>query len=276
MSEQGITTGTTAIANPNQQRDMTVNQEPFETGLEGLDQGDLIIPRLTITQPTTPDIDAANQGKFCINVTGDFADTMRVSMIKLSKSRSLFPEKYKRDNEPLCRSHDFKFPAGDIKGATVMAEHCGLLPIAPGEKKAKHLCPYANWGANNEAPKCQEVWNLLIVDLATYMPMWFSLKSTALKPLRKIISAISMISQAKRIPMWGMQFDMALEKTVNDSGTFYVPIFNGLVNLPAVDAENMNLIRAQLAGVDIKDSTEQMTADAPADPSQTQPFNEEF
>ena len=236
---------------------------PIETGLEELDAGDLIIPRLTITQPSTPDIDTANQGKFCINITGDFHDNMRVAMIKLSKSRILFPEKYKRDNEPLCRSHDFKVPANDIPGATPMCDTCGLLPLAPGEKNAKHKCAYANWGADNEPPRCQEVWNSLIVDLESYMPMWFSLKSTALKPFRKIVSAISMISQAKKIPMWGMGFNMTLEKTVNDSGTFYVPAFSGLVALDKADAENMTAIRQQLAGVDIKDSAEPITPDAP-------------
>lgn len=251
-------------------------QEPFETGLEAMDAGDLIIPRLTITQPTTPDIPAEQQGKFCINITGDFHEKMTVAMIKLSKSRILFPEKYKRDNEPLCRSHDFIVPANDIPGATPMCDSCGLLPLVTGEKKAKHKCPYANWTGdekgNQVPPRCQEVWNSLVVDLESYMPMWFSLKSTALKPFRKIVSAISMISQAKKIAMWGLQFDMAIDKTTNDSGTFYVPNFSGLVPLEKSDFDNMTAIRAQLAGVDIKDSTEQLTPDAPA----AKPADEEF
>ena len=249
---------------------MAAYQEPFDNGLGELDAGDLIIPRLSITQPTTPEISAEQVGKFCINVTGDYQESMRVAMVKLSKSRILFPEKYKRDNDPLCRSHDFVSPANDIVGGSPMAATCQLIP---GDKK-KHVCEYANWGADNTPPRCQETWNLLIVDIDTYMPMWFSVKSTALKPLRKIVSAISMICQAKRLPMWALGFDMVLEKITNDSGTFYVPVFSGLVALPAEDAENMTAIRNQLVHVDIKDAVEPDRQDAP--PAQAAPADEEF
>lgn len=243
---------------------------PIETGLEELGAGDLIIPRLSITQPTTPDIANEQQGKFCVNITGDYQDTMRVALIKLSKSRILFPEKYKRDNDPLCRSHDFKMPANDIPNSEPMAASCGLIP---GDKK-KHVCEYANWGADNTPPRCQETWNLLIVDINTYMPMWFSVKSTALKPLRKIVSAVSMICQAKRLPMWSLGFDMAIEKTTNDSGTFYIPTFSGLTNLTPEDAANMDAIRAQLVNVDIKDAVEPDQQDAP--PPAQQQDDEQF
>jgi len=234
-------------------------QEPFDNGLGELEASDLIIPRLSITQPTTPEIEADQVGKFCVNVTGDFQDTLRVALVKLSKSRILFPEKYKRDNDPLCRSHDFIVPANDIDGATPMCDTCALLP---GER-SKHACEYANWAAGNTPPKCQETWNLLVVDIDTYMPMWFSVKSTALKPLRKIISAVSMISQAKRKPMWGMEFTMNLDKVTNDSGTFYLPSFSGLTILDDDEAENMAAIRAQLVDIDIKDSAEPVESDAP-------------
>ena len=245
--------------------ELAVIQEPFDNGLGELDAGDLIIPRLSITQPTTPDIAAEQVGKFCVNVTGDFQDKMRVAIIKLSKSRILFPEKYKRDNDPLCRSHDFKVPANDIKDREPMCNTCELVP---GEKK-KHVCPYANWTTDEKnhpcPPRCQETWNLLIIDVDTYMPMWFSVKSTALKPLRKIVSAVSMICQAKRLPMWTLGFDMALEKTTNDSGTFYLPVFSGLTALQADDAANMSAIRNQLVNVDIKDAVEKETQDAPVE-----------
>ena len=259
----------TAVATTNQ-TNIAAYQEPFDNGLGELDAGDLIIPRLSITQPTTPDIDAAQVGKFCVNITGDYQDNMRVAIIKLGKSRILFPEKYKRDNDPLCRSHDFIKPANDIQGAEPMAASCGLIP---GDKK-KHVCEYANWGADNTPPRCQETWNLLIVDLESYMPMWFSVKSTGLKPLRKIVSAISMISTAKRLPMWKMGFDMALEKTTNDSGTFYSPVFSGLTPLEDADAFNMDAIRAQLVHVDIKDAVEPDKQDAP--PAATTPADEDF
>lgn len=249
-------TETTAVAT-REENAVATNDPVVETGLEELDPSDLVIPRLSITQPTSPDVEEENKGKFSVNVTMDYLDTMHVALIKLSKSRILFPAKYNRDNEPLCRSFDFKFPADTIESP--MAEHCGLLP---GEKK-KHLCEYANWGADGSAPRCMETWDLLIVDLDTYMPMWFSLKSTALKPLRKIISAISMIAKAKKVPMWRLGFSMSLEKVVNQSGTFFVPVFSGLAQLEAADAENMDLIREQLVSASVQDSAEADHDDVP-------------
>jgi hypothetical protein len=251
---------------------MTAYQEPFDNGLGELDAGDLIIPRLSITQPTTPDIDAAQVGKFCINVSGDFHDKMRVAAIKLTKSRILFPEKYKRDNDPLCRSHNFTTPADDIPTSAPMCDTCQLIP---GDKK-KHFCEYANWGVNAkgkpEPPKCQETWNLLIVDINTYLPCWFSVKSTSLKPVRKIMSSVSMICQAKRLGMWTLGFDIELEKVTNDSGTFYVPKCSGLSALSPDDAANMTAIRTRLVNVDIKDAVE---PDAPEAPPAA-PVEEEF
>jgi len=234
--------------------------EGGDTGLEEIESGDLIIPRLNISQPTTPDIEQDKVGKFLINVTGDDYDTMNVAIVKLTKSRILFPEKYKRDNEPLCRSHDFKTPADDIEGATPMDKTCELIP---GDKK-NHVCPYANWGSDNTPPRCQETWNFLLVDLDSYIPMWFSVKSTALKPMRKIVSAISMICKAKRLPMWAMSFNINIEKIVNDSGTFYVPKCTKPEILSEDEIVNMTDIRTDLLDVDIKDAVE---ADKQAPPA---------
>jgi len=233
-------------------KEIATQDNHFDDGLGALDQGDLIIPRLNIVQKTTPDADPESIGKLAINITGDATEEMKVVLIKFSKSRVLFPEKYSKDNEPLCRSHDFLFPANDIEGAEPMNDNCQLIP---GDKK-KRACEYANWGAKNEPPRCQEVWNMLIVDLENYMPMWLSLKSTALAPIRKMVSSISMISRAKRIPMWGMKFDIKVKFNESDSGDYYTPIFSGLSLLDADDAENMGLIRGELVDVDIKDLVE--------------------
>lgn len=262
MTKATTAAATTELATTNGTA-VAAYQEPFDNGLGELSASDLIIPRLTITQPTTPEILPEQVGKLCVNVTGDFQDTMRVSIVKLGKSRILFPEKYKRDNDPLCRSHDFFTPADDIEGAKPMAESCGLKD---GSKI--HICSYANWGAGNEPPRCQETWNLLIVDIDAYMPMWFSVKSTGLKPLRKIVSAISMISNAKRVPMWGMGLTLTLEKITNDSGTFYSPVFSGLSILDESDTENMKDIRSQLVNVNIKDAAESEAPEAPVAPAE--------
>ena len=254
-----MTEETTALATtPGYQP--AVYNEPFDDGLGEMGSGDTIIPRLNITQSQTPDLPDGMEGKFCINVTGDYNDEMDVVVIKLSKSRILFPDKYKRDNAPLCRSHDFITPADDIKDAKPMCHTCELMPQTAEDIAAKrkpvHHCVYANWGSYGAPPRCNEVWNLLIVDIATYMPMWFSLKSSALKPAKKILSAIKMIAKAKRIPACVLSIKMQTEKTTNDSGTYFIPKFSHPLLLDEENAKNMALIRAELDGVNIKDSNE--------------------
>lgn len=243
--EQALTTTTTNLP--------AATNEPFDSGLEALDRGDVIIPRLTITQPTTPDVDAANIGKFSVNITGDFYDGMKLVCIKLTKGRILWPEKYSKDNEPLCRSHNFSTPAGDIEGAEPMCHTCA---VTPDTRRGEHACPYANWAVDKKgkpvAPRCQEVWNMLVLDLETYMPMYLSLKSTSIKPAKKLFSAINILSGARRIPLWGWSFGVTLKMESNDSGKFYVPIFTSPTAVSPEELEAMSGIRAQLANVEMR------------------------
>ncbi|MEA1866579.1 MAG: hypothetical protein U9N19_00520, partial [Thermodesulfobacteriota bacterium] len=85
-------------------------------------------------------------------------------------------------------------------------------------------------------------------------PMWFSLKSTALKPARKIISALKMRGHAKRIPSWGFSFNVEVETRTGDSGDSYIPTFSGLAELNESDRANMDIIREQLIGEDVKNA----------------------
>ena len=235
-----------------------------ETGLEAMDQGDLIIPRLSITQPSSPDVDLENKGKLFVNLTGDFLESMSCVLIRLTKSRILFPKPYDPDNEPLCRSHDFLFPANDIPGSDPMCDNCQLTP-GTDPKKGIHDCMYANWtkGPKDKsvAPMCNEVWNMLICDLDSYMPMLFSVKSTSLTNARKICSAINMIAKAKNIPMWNLKFTMGVEK--NKNGEWYNPAFSSPRLIEDKDEkDNMNLIRASMVNIDLNAYAEPMKDDA--------------
>jgi hypothetical protein len=84
------------------------------------------------------------------------------------------------------------------------------------------------------------------------MPMYFSIKSTGIKPARKLFSAINILSGAKRVPMWGWEFSAALKMESNDSGKFYVPVFSSPTLLAAEEIEAMAGIRAQLANITLR------------------------
>jgi len=207
----------------------------FDDGLGELDSSDLIIPRLVVAQDNSVDVPDEAKGTLYCDVTGDSHTEMNLAIIKFAKSRILFPEKYKKGNDPLCRSHDFITPADDIDDAMPMSDNCAD-------------CDYSKWSKGNTPPSCNECWNLLVVDLDSYLPAWFTLKSTALKTGRKLISALKMRSSAQKIPVWGFSFSAAVEERVGDSGNSYIPTFSGITVLDGDDRENMNLIRQQLAG----------------------------
>jgi len=266
-------TTTTAVATT-QGTAVAAYQEPFDDGLGALDSGDLIIPRLIITQKTTPGIETENIGKFFINLTGEFFNSMRLTTLKLTKGRILWPNEYDKDNEPLCRSHDFAYPADDIQNATPMASSCGLLP---GDPK-KHVCPYADWTLDKKGkpkpPQCSELWNLLVLDLDSYMPMFFTVKSTGIKPAKKFYSAVNIIGKAKNIPMWNQEFTINLMVANFDSGPAYIPSFVGPKQLSAEESEVVNSIRYQMADVDMRtdDAADNAPSTKPAEPEEAEQF----
>lgn len=208
--------------------------QPFDDGLGEVTQEDLIIPRLRVGQKQS---DEAVTGKLFIDITGDVSEEMELVLLKMNKGAVLWPKPFSRDSEPLCKSNDFIVPDPKIKDpmATTCAE-----------------CAYSKWtkgtGKKSTPPKCKETWNFLVLDYVNYMPAWFSLKSTALKPARKIISMLKLRGTAKKIPCWGFKFQVTVEKRLDDSGDSYLPVFSSLKELEADEREGIDFIHAQLAG----------------------------
>ena len=210
--------------------------EPFDDGLGELSADDLIIPRIVVGQAQSQIPDEAKGTLYC-EVTGDMKSEMTMVIIKMSKSRVLFPGKFSRNSKPLCKSSNFIIP-DEIEDSEPMAVTCAE-------------CKEAKWGTNRTPPRCNETWNLLVIDLESYTPAWFSLKSTMLKPVRKILSALKMRATAKRIPVWGFSFKVAIDVRSGTGGDSFVPVFSNIKELDEADTGNMSTVRQQLAGEQI-------------------------
>ena len=208
----------------------------FDDGLGDVTQADLIIPRLKVGQKQS-----ANDviGKLFIDITGDAMEEITLVVLKMQKSRVLFPEVFSRENEPLCKSDNNKTPNETEDGFVPMADNCSV-------------CEYAKWGKSDNGkskpPRCNETWNFLVLEYDTFMPCWFSLKSTALKPARKIVSMLKMRGTAKKIPAWGFKFTASVKEISSAAGNSYIPAFSNLEELDKDDFESMTLIHNQLAG----------------------------
>src|SRR5215467_4687830 len=143
-------------------------------GMEVLGPEDLIIPRLTLVQPTSQ-IDGVEAGKFYMNLTGEQFDQVEAVFLKVTKGRVYFADDA-IERKPVCGSSDRIKPSPRFES-----------PAAPTCKE----CIFSRWNGK-EPPFCNESYNLLGVMVETGFPFWWSVKSTAIAPTKRFLSAIAL------------------------------------------------------------------------------------
>jgi hypothetical protein len=186
-------------------------------GLEDVDQEDLIIPRLSIVQPSSQE---GNPGHFRDNISGDEHEFLEgLVPLKWRKGRVYFG---KDDAGLLCASDDRVAPAERIEEPK--AERCAG-------------CPHAQWatgeGGKRIKPDCSETWSLL----AAYegVPYFISFKSAAMKATKRLLTQLKLQAQKQRRDLCGFQFDVRLEVEKFDLGKAYLPVFEKLRLVPAAE-----------------------------------------
>lgn len=143
-------------------------------GMEILGPEDLIIPRMTLVQPTSQ-IDAVQPGKFYMNLTGEEFDQVEAVFLKVTKGRVYFAEE-PTERKPVCGSSDRLKPSPRFEP-----------PVAPACKE----CLFSKWNGK-EPPACNESYSLLGVMVESGFPFWWSVKSTAIAPTKRFLSAIAL------------------------------------------------------------------------------------
>jgi hypothetical protein len=143
-------------------------------GMEVLGPEDLIIPRLTLVQPTSQ-IDGVEAGKFYMNLTAEQFDQVEAVFLKVTKGRVYFADDA-IERKPVCGSSDRIKPSPRFE-----------TPASPTCKE----CLFSRWNGK-EPPFCNESYNLLGVMVETELPFWWSVKSTAIAPTKRFVSAIAL------------------------------------------------------------------------------------
>ncbi len=174
--------------------------EEFATaGLEAVEQGDLIIPRARIVQPTSK-LDS-KPGEFYFNLTGESKAQIHAVLVNMTKGRVYWSSDLAAD--PICASDDAKTPR---------------QPAGQGCGPTCDRCPYAQWGEDGEKPACSLVYNFLAADIeADNAPFILSLHGASVKHAKTILSAFSL----KRKPLFSQPVVIASTKVTNDKGVFY-------------------------------------------------------
>src|SRR5438034_661903 len=174
-------------------------------GLEALGPEDLIIPRLVLVQPTSQ-IDGVEAGKFYMNLTGEEFTEVQAVFLRVTKGRVNFGEDT-NERKPLCGSPDRIKPSPRFNP-----------PLAPtcGE------CAYSRWNGN-EPPDCNETYNLLGVTVDTGLPFWWSVKSTAIAPSKRFLSAIALRARLGK-NLFDAQVTMRSQLVTLPGKTYHVPV----------------------------------------------------
>ncbi len=180
---------------------------PAGAGLEQLGPSDLIIPRLTLVQPTSQ-IDGVEAGKFYMNLTGEEFSELDVVFLKVMKGRIYFAEDG-ADRKAVCGSSDRVKPSPRFQP-----------PMAP----ACAECSSARWNGK-EPPDCSETYNLLGVTVETGLPFWWSVKSTAIAPTKRFLSAIALRAHTGK-NLFDAQVSMKAQLVTSPGKKFHKPVYS--------------------------------------------------
>ncbi len=176
-------------------------------GLESLGPEDFIIPRLTLVQPTSQ-IDGVAAGKFYMNLTGEEFDEVHMVFLKASKGRVCFDEDT-NERKPICGSSD------------------GIKPSPrynPPQAPTCRECGRSRWNGN-EPSDCNDTFNLLGVIVDGQFPFWWSVKSTAIAPTKRFLSAIALRSR-KGKSLFDAQVTMKSQLVTLPGKKYYVPVYS--------------------------------------------------
>lgn len=184
---------------------MAVNDFDGETGLEDMDSSDLIIPRTSIGQEKTEDIDPEEIGRYRNSVSGEAVENISIVPLLYKKGRTLMPE-YEPGvkSRPLCKSSDCVTPDS--------------MDYDEYEQKSDNCkdCSYSKWGRKASGkpnpPECAEQHNFVMFDLDpdNFGPMTMVFRVTSAPAAKKILSGLATRTKAMHCPMWHLSFKLGI------------------------------------------------------------------
>lgn len=197
---------------------------PYETGMEDVGREDLVIPRMSLVQPTS---DSDEKGKFLINLTEEAKSLVHMVLLKLTKGRVYFDKKDLNAEHPICGSGDRKVPAPFFTNEE--PERQPMNAVCEG-------CVSAEWGDKGEPPPCAESYTLLGMDTAEHMPFFIAYKGMAIKAVKMLLTMVQLkLETPKHRKLQSMacdfSFEMTSQKKENKKGKFYIPVFKKLTYL---------------------------------------------
>jgi hypothetical protein len=174
-------------------------------GLEVLDPSDMKMPKIKLVQSTSLEAakGLAKPGQFYNAVTKKAYDELHCILLTLGKSRVKWPEKFKRGDDPLCRSTD-----GQNRGNS----GCGTHALCS-------KCSYSSWdnlpdGQNKPSCNMSYVW--LAVD-PEGNPFRITMSGMSVSPTKNFLNVIA----PKRRPPFVYKMKISSKQQENEQGVFF-------------------------------------------------------
>lgn len=207
-------------------------------GLENISSNEIVLPRLAIIQPTSPMVTDgdARPGDIANLVTGEVFGQKALVYPLLFWSSRLKWSSTELNSRIECSAKDGR--NGSQKGPEYGHGVCSQ-------------CPFSQWNGDT-GPLCTEFKNILMLvlpegaDPAALLdtaPCVYAAKRMAVKPTNQFLSAAAALRlRGNRVPLFASSYYLTTERTQNDKGTFFLPVFSriGYVN----SVETFNYLRS--------------------------------
>jgi len=122
-----------------------------DNDLLGFDSDDFLLPRVKINK---------DNGLFVCDAMGIERESLHVVILKIAKSRFMWPKKFDRNAVPECYSRDSQTPVDPPPGAGMKLRKDGQEIITCTG------CQFAKW-QGGEKPRCAVSYDYLLYDLET-------------------------------------------------------------------------------------------------------------
>ena len=195
-------------------------------GTEDLVREDLVIPRVRLVQPTSA-LDG-NAGELYNSLTGESQAEIRAIILRIGKSRVMWPEGFERNQSPLCASNDGIAPRPEFAGE--YAERC-------------EGCPMTEWGDDGTPPRCAFGYTYLCSDVGCDdLPFVLTASRSNLKAARTL-NTLSKAFGPRR------QVVISAQQAISDRGKYFTLRFALGDNVAPEDVGRYVAMSRALGGV---------------------------
>lgn len=183
-----------------------------------LDASDAKLPKIKILQSTSQEVAKSGgklrAGQFYNTVTCEATDTIDCILLDQGKSMIMWPESFKRGEDPLCRSIDGK----------TKTEGCGDGNCETCQYSSQNPQAWRNLKDGKTKPPCNKSYVWLAIDCKTKMPFRIIASGASVAPTKDFLNKLIMLN----VEPFACKVTLATAQKENDKGLFYVLDYTNL------------------------------------------------